>query len=308
MKTRWWIILSALVLAIGLGAVLMTTGPRPPEYQGKPIKYWFGQITKPGGTSEPGSQAILVMGERAVPFLVEKLHARESLWRKAYASVWVKLPTVLRQRLRPPEPIGDIHFKAAGQLSNLGPKAKTAIPDLVAVLKEQDPTSRSAKYYAAQALGRIGSEAKACVADLVTCLKKDPSDEVRAQAAQALGRIGQPARLAVPALIEALKSRHGFTRYFAIESIWEIAPDQVPVAMPALVNTFTNEQSFWPADRDSPSHEGFLLLLRKMGPSAHDAGPLLLSGLASSNVNVSKAAAQALQKIDPEAAAKAGVK
>ncbi|MHB8524361.1 MAG: HEAT repeat domain-containing protein [Limisphaerales bacterium] len=248
------------------------------------------------------------MGERAVPFLAEKLHARESLWSKAYAYVWPKLPTALRRRLRWPEPIGDIHFKAAAQLSNLGPKAKAAIPDLVAVLKEQDPSSRAAKYYAAQALGRIGSEAKACVADLVTCLRKDPSAEVRAQAAQALGRLGQPARLAVPALIEALKSKHGLTRYYAIESIWKIAPDQVPVAMPALVSTFTNEQSFWPADRDSPSQEMLFSLLGKMGPSAHDAAPLLFTGLASSNANVSGFAARALKKIDPAAAAIAGVK
>lgn len=315
MKTRWWLILVALVLAIGLGAVIVAAGPGPPEYQGKPINYWFGQITppwfgqitRPGGTSEPGRQAILMMGERAVPFLVEKLHARESPWRKAYASVWPRLPTALRQRLRVPEPIGFIHFKAAALLANLGPKAKAAIPDLVTLLKEQDP-SPSARLFAAEALGNIGNDAKVCVADLVTCLKKDPSDGVRAKAAEALGRIGQPAGPAVPALIEALKSRHGSTRYYAIESIWKIAPDQVPGAMSALTNTLWGAQPDWIPYSDSADREVFFRLLSGKGPSVPEAAPSLLGGLASSNVNVSKAAAQALEKIDPKAAAKAGVK
>src|SRR5215204_4317297 len=79
-------------------------------------------------------------------------------------------------------------------------RVEHSVPSLVTTLKEdKDPNMR---YWAAESLGKFGPEAQSAVPDLIAALK-DESKMVRMGAAYALGAIGSAD--AVPALQEAAK-------------------------------------------------------------------------------------------------------
>jgi HEAT repeat protein len=79
-------------------------------------------------------------------------------------------------------------------------RVEHSVPSLVKTLREdKDPNMR---YYAAQSLGQFGPEAQSAVPDLIAALK-DEDKMVRMGAAYALGEIRSPD--AVPALQEATK-------------------------------------------------------------------------------------------------------
>jgi HEAT repeat protein len=105
----------------------------------------------------------------------------------------------------------------------------TAIPALIAALKDQDSTVRR---WSVIALGEIGPEAKSAIAGLTNTLQ-DLNSPVRQAAAAALGRIGPKAKSAVPMLIVALKDPDSSVRWAAASGLAEIGPD-AREALPAL--------------------------------------------------------------------------
>ncbi|MFE6054247.1 HEAT repeat domain-containing protein [Kitasatospora sp. NPDC056446] len=87
-------------------------------------------------------------------------------------------------------------IRAAGRLAAMGPRARSAVPALGALLDDPNETVRAS---AAEALGRIGHPADDTIARLLHVLRHgDYYDSWHA--AQALARLG---RRAVPALLEA---------------------------------------------------------------------------------------------------------
>jgi HEAT repeats len=84
---------------------------------------------------------------------------------------------------------------AADALGDIGPDATAAVPDLIALLKEETGIPR---FHVALNLGLIG---KAAVPGLVHCLKTDRKN--REAAALALEQVGEPA---VPALVQVMKA------------------------------------------------------------------------------------------------------
>src|SRR5262249_17140181 len=120
---------------------------------------------------------------------------------------------------------------------------------------------------AANALGQLGTEARDAVAALTTASLRDPDLRVRLEAAVALWRIDKRVGRPLPVLIEALKAEDEALRWGAADC---------------------------PGD---------------MGPEARDAVPALVEALRSPIKArlVRMSLGLALERIDSEAAAQAGV-
>jgi HEAT repeat protein len=143
-------------------------------------------------------------------------------------------------------------------------------------------------------------------------LDHDPFLNARQAAARVLGFIGPDARLAAPALLRATKDKDSGVRRCAFFALGRIQPDAeitVPVLVARLDDPYPGAQ--WQA----------ALALGRYGPEARAAVPALLRTLATNKARALAAGVDlprhdifndafrsALKKIDPEAAAKAGVK
>ncbi|MCI0704195.1 MAG: HEAT repeat domain-containing protein [Planctomycetia bacterium] len=96
-------------------------------------------------------------------------------------------------------------------------KVEHSVPSLVRTLKEdKDPNMR---YFAAESLGQFGAEATSAVPDLIAALK-DENAMVRMGVAYALGEIGSSD--AVPALQEASKDGEKQVRDAAVHALKQI--------------------------------------------------------------------------------------
>ena len=122
----------------------------------------------------------------------------------------------------------------------------------------------------------------------------------RASAINQLGALGPLAKSAAPALLEVLKRKE--------ESLCGPAAG-------ALVNIQANPDTAIPAlmdcmvDRDGHGQSDVVEALGEYGPRAKAAVPALINLLADrSSKDIMQAVPKALKKIDPEAAAQAGVK
>jgi hypothetical protein len=147
----------------------------------------------------------------------------------------------------------------------------------------------------------LGPLASVQVLSLSGILTNDPSPDVRQAAAQALAAIGPEARLAASALFHAAKDTNNVVRDCAFIALARIRPDP-HLTVPILVAGLDDPNL---CARSNAAHA-----LGKYGPEARAAVPALLRMLATSNSAglVHDVAAAALKAIDPEAAAKAGVK
>lgn len=105
-----------------------------------------------------------------------------------------KPPAELRAMLADPDP--EVQARGALGLSQIGPEAKDAVPELIPLLKSRNALARQ---NAGVALAAIGPEAKDAVSGLTEALK-DSEWAVRRQSAMALGAIGPDAKSALPAL------------------------------------------------------------------------------------------------------------
>jgi len=127
----------------------------------------------------------------------------------------------------------DIRWSAVNALGSIGAEANDAVPALIAALKDEDSDIRRS---VVNALESIGAEAKAVVPALIAALKdKDP--HVRTSAATVLGNIGAEAKEAVPTLIAALKDEDPYVRVratFALGNIGAEAKEAVPTLIAAL--------------------------------------------------------------------------
>jgi hypothetical protein len=204
---------------------------------------------------------------------------------------------------------------------------KQARPALASLIETVNDPNRQTRLFAIWTLGLIGAEAKAAVPVLESCLE---DKEVRVDAAFALWRIDRQTNVAlrilpeailrngdaayelgmlgpaamevVPALINATAQSENNVRFSACDALWKIDPKQVAIIVGALTELLKDPRS------GSYHLELAAQLLGKIGPAAGNALPALFPLLKRPEIEVRTAAAKALKAIDPEAAAKAGVK
>ena len=127
------------------------------------------------------------LGEPAVPKLIAIARDRNSPLRSAACgSLWhltgdahLVLP-ILKEVLRE----GNVEWEPARVLAEMGPAAKSAVPDLIEALGKDE----SAQIPAAEALGSIGPDARAALEALRKLLEHE-EPEVRDAAREAIQRI-----------------------------------------------------------------------------------------------------------------------
>ncbi len=123
------------------------------------------------------------------------------------------------------EALGDKNacYWACLALADLGPKAKTAIPQLAKLLDSEQPDVRM---QALLTLAEIGPAAKSLAPRVAQVLTTDKFESVQYAAAYALGRFGD--KSVVPALEKVLDSKDAFLRVAAAWSLLRLQADSGP--------------------------------------------------------------------------------
>ncbi len=114
-----------------------------------------------------------------------------------------------------------------------------------------------------------------------------------------LSDLGPMAKPAIPALIRALKDDDGVVSFYAADLLAEIGGGNE-----AVVAALAEELK----DKDAEVRRNAALFLARVGGGSKVAAAALTKALKDNDGNVRQAAAIGLFKIDPEAAAKAGIK
>jgi HEAT repeat protein len=205
----------------------------------------------------------------AVPALIKLMGAsREARVPVIYAlaSIGEASDDVLKvvlKALKEPDP--KLRTAAVRACAAFGPKAKSAVPDLIRLL-EDDKVNVADVYPrpVVEALGRVGPEAKAAGPKLVALLK-DPDIEHATHAAAALLRIGIEEKAAVAvfnrALDSSLRGEKQYIRNRTFELIETMGPAAKPI-VPLLISIVKNEKE----DREIRFQA--IRILRQLDPRA----------------------------------------
>ena len=248
--------------------------------------------------------AVVVVVFGSVLFL-STLHSDPLAWIRNEPTHEGRSLTGWRKGLKNDDP--DVRRAAAFALGQMGEDAKTAVPDLGETLSDTVPLVR---INASLALFKIGPEARSVVPALALALK-DEEDLVRMNAVMTLFRIGRDSAEAVPALIEAIKDKRNRQQsplfglsvsQQALKVLGRIGPGAKD-AVPLLCECVGDSDGSWCCvSIDS---------LGEIGPAAKEVVPTLVKMLSDkregNDRTVGFKAAEALRKIDPEAAKQAGV-
>ncbi|MEZ2236475.1 HEAT repeat domain-containing protein, partial [Microcoleus sp.] len=170
----------------------------------------------------------------------------------------------------------DVRKSAASALGRIGAEAKTAVPQLIPLLKDSDADVRSS---AADALGRIGAEAKTALPQLILLLK-DSDANVRSSAAFVLGSIGAEAKTALPQLILLLKDSDANVRSSATSALGSMGAE-AKTAVPQLIPLLK--------DSDADVRSSAADALGRIGAEAKTALPQLILLLKDSDTSATNA-------------------
>ncbi len=126
------------------------------------------------------------------------------------------------------------------------------------------------------------------------------AEQVRRSTAEALGGMGDTGKAAIPALCGALRNdESNDVRLWAALSLGKLGKGDEQATM-ALFEVLAN--------KDSPIRRYAASALGEIGTSARIAVPVLIEYLSCDDMPLRSAASDALKQVDPEAAARAGVK
>ncbi len=203
-----------------------------------------------------------------------------------------------------------VRFTAAQALQRFGPRAKAAAPALVRALQPADgvkdfrPVRCGAALVALAKIDPSAAELGGAVSLVVEKLlgyEGDGSDGARAIGAEMLGECGPAALAAVPALVKRLKDEEGDVRVKAAEALIKIAPEKhAEAALARLAGDLKDADLFV---RTLAAEA-----LGRLGSRAKDVSAALAAAIQDPEPEVRQAARDALKKVDPDRAAKAGIR
>ena len=215
----------------------------------------------------------------------------------------------------------DLGETALWALSGVGPEA---LPILLASLNHSNSALRRAAMYSLN--GFTGGDRKLICTALVNATNNSDS-AVRRMAYRTLGRMTNEWEIALPVIISGLHDLDFQVARGCLLNVGNFGSNAL-TAVPLLITALDDRRSYHLAARSLravdpraalSAHAGNLqstngwkrvaaaVSLRELGPEAADAVPLLLKGFSDPDEDVKGSCAVALLKIDPEAAAKAGI-
>ncbi len=286
MKKHWRIAWIGLIgVVFGLIAYSAATMPREPEYQGRNLSAWVGDLRNPSPEINTAAElAIQRIGPKAVPCLLGMLRARDSAV-KRFCAPLIERQRWIRIRFRNARLI---RSRALWGLGALGPAAADAVPAVAELL---DDTLES--YWAAETLSRIGPAAERALESAL----KSQRLWVRRNAAGALAALGPGCQRCVPSLIAALNDPSA--RREAALGLANF-PDDAARSVTALIAKLD--------DPDARCRAEVAEGLGEFGIRSRPAFPKLLKMVESNDPGESSAAVEALVAIDPPGAVAAFAK
>jgi HEAT repeat protein len=180
-----------------------------------------------------------------------------------------------------------VRDRAASALGDIGPEAAAAVPALLAILRNDDEVGHF-RSTASEALGNINVQPKEVVPALILALR-NPDSHVRFMTVEALGRYGTQAGAAAEPLREALLQDADLSvRWNATGPLAKVDPEGT-IAIPALRQALQND--------DDSLRTFAARAIGTFGEKAKDAAPLLLANLKDRHVRSRIAAAEALWRV-----------
>jgi len=265
-----------VLLAAGTTTVIVKYAyPSEPEYQGKTLSYWLASL---------GQNQLQFSNLRPQP----NQPAAE-----AFQSMGAKAVPFLHPELRSMELARRKHAAAAAHA--IGPSAKKLTPDL---LESAMTTAGSGHdpYDEIFALAAMGPQNIASLTNMFT----NPNKWARQRTAEAFFMADYDTEPAVPALLQAVDDADPGVRGAAAQALGQVHK-QLDVILPALLKNLRDPEA---SVRWSTADA-----MGRLGPDAKTAFPALLELWRNDpDRNVGPFAANALKRVDPEAAAQAGVK
>ncbi len=320
---------------------------RDPLFQGKPESAWITNIVYNGSDAQtkqwqeygPDGVRVLVRG------LNKANHPLERAYRNTYRRMAPRLPGFFLRFL--PAPRTDsgraTRMSVVELIAKLGKIADFATPAMARTLDGDDPSVRqlAINYFTDTEdehcrLNRLDTNEKK---KLLPSFIRDAQDVgnwgVRNNAVMALRYYPEQREAVAPVLQNALQDKQPQVRLVAADALNHVAPDDIvsAKAVPAIIEVLENpdDQIAYRAARllgemrQEPSLAVPALIVAAAGTNTLVAcsalwalgqypdqsktiEPALLNALKNPDVRIRYAAADALKKIDPAAAAKAGVK
>ncbi len=290
------------VLLVILAGVIAWQGlrlrEREPEYQGRGLRTWLREARGQSNRQARGraEAAIRQIGTNAIPTLLEMLRQKDSPLTSKLIPWWGRhiaerrhLPSLIRLPPWYRNQAQILNSEAERGFEILGTNAQQTVTALMEVCEQN--ISPSSRMYAAGALSGIAVAAPSTVPSFLRWAAST-NQSVRLLAVSALSR----GRLE-PSLVVASTNKYVRLRAVGVLSQGRFEPSLV---VPAL--------SKWLSDADNDVRLFAAQGLGWYGAEARQAVPALVPLLSDPNGDVRTIAAIALKKIDPEAAAKAGVK
>jgi HEAT repeats len=293
-----------LVAVLGTVIWLMFHLVEPePQYQGKPLTYWlqgFSPAYPPAtnGYARPTYQeardAVENLGTNAIPVLLRLLRTPDNPLKDWFFRL-VQRQHIIRISYAPTQTFALVN-EAKAAFDELAGKGVAAMPQLMKIY-DQHPNVYSRQIVPAILAG-IGPPAKPAI-PLLLRATTDADSYVRNNAVYALGRIGAEPALAVPALTKCLEDPADFTRANAAGALATLGTNARP-AIPVLIKLLAREQTNSAAvTLPTSGRPGNFTTVW----GGHPGG-----GFFGNPIDVIGPTTAALKTIDPEAAAKAGIK
>jgi HEAT repeat protein len=226
------------------------------------------------------------LGTNAIPALLRIIESKDTPFQRLILAL-NRMQSLVHFPARQP---WSLKWAASCDLYAMGANAKPAFPALTNLLLRTN-----AAIYSAISLAGIGPEG---LPPLLAALTNQ-NEKIRESAAFGLSWERSDLNIVVPALIARLSDQSIMVHRTAVSALGELHAEP-RLAVPALM-------------KDFPGSDPLLrrLILTSIGRFETNAGaavPMLLESFSDNDQNVPRSAASALKRIDPAAAAKAGVK